>query len=1151
MSEEILKALMQLFAIIAKQDEGAAANEIDYVHTFLTQQVSSDVVEEYMNLFREKIGGEDKEEGEEGEKKKKRLTSVKDSVKILGLCKKINKTLNQKQKVVVLVRLFELVNADRKFSDQRMAIINTVAEVFNIDKDEFKSVETFVVQSDFKSLDNPYILIANDEINNNETSKFIETEPIGGSLFILQVKSVDLYFLRYTGHLDLFLNGLAINQRRIYLFANGSTIKLPKGKPIYYSDVVANFMEGISAFKLSFNINNLTYRFPGGELGLRNITFSESQGKLVGIMGASGAGKTTLLNVLCGIYEPSDGEVLINGINLHKERDKIEGVIGYIPQDDLLIEELTVFENLYYNAKLCFNDKTDQEITDLVEKTLQSLGLFERKNLKVGSPLNKLISGGQRKRLNIALELIREPSILFVDEPTSGLSSRDSENVMDLLSELTLKGKLIFVVIHQPSSDIYKMFDKMIILDTGGYMIYYGNPVEAVMYFKRIDIQINSEVGECPTCGNVNPEIIFNIVEARVVDEFGKYTNTRKITPPKWEDHFRNNIKVDQLDQVKEAPPKSTNIPTWVKQFKIYTLRDFFSKVSNMQYVVLTLVEAPLLGFILSFIIRYIVDPNSSIYIFRENENIPPYIFMSIVVALFLGLTVSAEEIFRDRKILKREKFLNLSRSSYLVSKVLILIVLSAIQSFLYVIVGNNILHIGGMTFYYWFALFTTFVFANMLGLNISATFNSAVTIYILIPLLMIPQMALGGAMFSFDKLNRAIGTIGKVPLIAEFMTSRWTYEALMVHQFKNNEFEKYFFDIERIQQIAYVKQAYYIPEITGRLDACVEYINRPNSKDKASIENNFELIKNELRKEKMRLLKRKTEIKLELANSSKDKVAFLKEEFNTIKTITDKSQDFFKDLNLKNFTEDIGDDVKDYITGIDEYYGKVYAYATGTIEKSITQYNETKPGVYNALKKAYMNEALSDIVRKVLEHNKMLVYKTDVIQNIEPIFLLPSDDDYFSFRCQFYAPKKHFMGHYFETYWFNMVIVWLISIFLYITLYYEHLKKLLDLLGKIETPRFMKKINLGKYLPKRKLPEVKGKLRDRNKTKEVDKEKEADAEHPKETDGEKTKEKLREREKTFDKEKDDVAAERRERLRDRQKEKEKETDKDKEDKTT
>jgi ABC-type multidrug transport system ATPase subunit len=528
MSEEILRALMQLFAIVAKQDEGVEKTQLEYVRTFLQTQLTAEKVSEYYSLFEQHAGLTDEEE-----QQKNKLTSVKDSVRILGLCKKINKTLTQKQKIVALVRLFEIINADRKFTDQRMAILNTVAEVFNISLEEFKSIEAFVIKNESAELDDTNIMIINDKNERFNDAKKIQTKHLDTNIFVLRVTSVDLYFLKYTGNEDLFLNGLPINSARIYLFANGSTVKLPKGTPVYYSDVAAHFLADITSHRISYTVRGVSYRFPNGNLGLKNISFSEGHGRLIGIMGASGAGKTTLLNVLSGIENSTEGQVLINGINLHTEKEKLEGVIGLIPQDDLLIEELTVFENLYFNAKLCFKNKSERDITELVEKTLSNLGLLDRKDLKVGSPLKKTISGGQRKRLNIALELIREPSILFVDEPTSGLSSRDSENVMDLLRELTLKGKLIFVVIHQPSSDIYKMFDKMIILDTGGYMIYYGNPVEGVMYFKRMDVQINSEVGECQTCGNVNPELLFNIIEAILRTSLLKKLNLLMITPQK------------------------------------------------------------------------------------------------------------------------------------------------------------------------------------------------------------------------------------------------------------------------------------------------------------------------------------------------------------------------------------------------------------------------------------------------------------------------------------------------------------------------------------------------------------------------------------------------------------------------------------------
>lgn len=999
---------MQLFAIIAKQDDGIVTeDERAYVETFLLQQINADSAREYLALFDQFAASTTERSGA------KKLTSVRDSVRILGICKKINKTLTQKQKVVVLLRLFELVNTNRNFSEQRMGIIDTVAEVFKVEAEEYDDIKVFVEEEDPAKLDRSSILFIDAEPPASSECKYIATEALDSPLIILQVKSEDLYFLRYAGHEDIYLNGLPLDSRRIYLFASGSSIKLPKGKPAYYTDVVSHFLADLSLTPISFIVENLSFRFPNGAVGLHNISFQEEHGKLVGIMGASGAGKTTLLNALSGSGRPSEGSVKINGLDLYEDTEALEGTIGVIPQDDLLIEELTVFQNLYYSAKLCFKDKSEEELEELVDKTLLSLGLLERKDLKVGSPLNKMISGGQRKRLNIALELIREPSILFVDEPTSGLSSRDSENVMDLLRELTLKGKLIFVVIHQPSSEIYKMFDNMLILDTGGYLIYSGNPVEAVMYFKRADAQVNSDVGECPTCGNVNPELIFNIIEAREVDEFGRYTTERKVQPNRWEERYRKEVHPANVEEQKVPPPKTLNLPSKFKQFLIYTARDVSSKVSNRQYIILNLLETPILAFILAFVIRYIPDPNSDVYVFRDNENIPIYIFMGLIVALFIGLMVSAEEIFKDRKILKREKYLNLSRGSYLLSKVFILLVLSAIQTITFVLIANSILHLRGLNLEYWLILFSTSVCANLIGLNISATFNSAVTVYIVIPLLMIPMMILSGAMFSFEKLNRAVGSFNRVPGIAELMPTKWGYEALVVLQFKDNEFQKHFYEIEKAERNANYKTVYYIPELEKRVNYCIEHLGEADSAEvKRKVADALAVLHHELFLE---------------SNYSAPEIPY-----NYLDSL------YPSKAGEVTLYETLG-----YLEELNDHYSKIFQENNQRRDAIVTHLMKSDAALYEGKRAAYHNESISDLALKVFEKNKILQYKDELVQQYDPVYRDPLPRNFFDFRSHFLAPRKYFAGHYFDTYYFNLAVIWSMSIVLYIMLYYEVLRKL------------------------------------------------------------------------------------------------------------
>lgn len=1041
MSEEILKALTQLFAIITKQDGGVSINEREFVINFFQAELDRDSVKEYLQLYDDYSGYS--KVGLVAEEDRTLAPSVKDSLKTLSICKKINKTLTQKQKTIVLIKLLELVGSDGHFTSQRMDIINTVSLVFNMPQKENAIIESFVVSEDEGTLNFPEILIAN---TNNEAAtdkKYKHTHiHINGNLIFMRVRSVDMLFVKYMGEEPTTLNGFIMQPKRVYLFSHGSTIKTQEGAALYYSDIVADFNEEIKTTKLSFNARIKQFRFPNRAIGLSDVFVSEGPGKLIGIMGASGAGKTTLLHVLAGLEKPTKGEVLINGFNIHTQKDKIHGVIGYVSQDDLLIEELTVYQNLYYNAKLCFADYTEEQLHKRVMDVLEDLGLDQRKDLKVGSVFDKTISGGQRKRLNIALELIREPAVLFLDEPTSGLSSRDSENVIDLLKELSLKGKLVFVVIHQPSSDIYKMFDKMIIMDVGGVPAYYGPPVEAVTYFKKSTHQVDSNRGQCEICGNVNPEQIFNIIEAKVVDEYGQSTTKRKITPTQWHIWFRERFKIPVIDNVKEAPPKSLTLPSRLKQAIIFTTRDVLSKVSNKQYMLINLLEGPLLALILAFIIKYKSAPGGAAYSFRYNENYPAFLLMSIIVALFMGLTVSAEEIIHDRKILKRESFLNLSWNSYLVSKLVILFVLSAIQMFCFALVSNLILEIEwAMLVPFWLVLFTTSCMANVLGLNISSAFNSAVTVYVLIPLLLIPQMILSGLLFSFDKLNSSISTKGKVPIVADMMASRWAYEAMAVYQFKNNSFERPIYLHEKIEAQSDYKSSFFVDKLSEKRRSIADNIQ---SKDNAVLQraaDDLELIRKSLHDEPY------------------------KEGLESV--------DFNSPWTLQMFTPAFDSNLAVYLDNFKKKYLDQYNNIASRKERDLEQLQKNSD--YNILefKNRYYNEDMADLVKNVNTKDRVLEYKGELIQQINPVFNEPDQKGFLNYRTHFFAPVKNFLGIRFDTYLFNLLVIWLATFILYVLLYFEALRKFLGLFSKVPLPQVaIPKVQMPKVsLPKMPFP--------------------------------------------------------------------------------
>jgi hypothetical protein len=390
---------------------------------------------------------------------------------------------------------------------------------------------------------------------------------------------------------------------------------------------------------------------------------------------------------------------------------------------------------------------------------------------------------------------------------------------------------------------------------------------------------------------------------------------------------------------------------------------------------------------------------------------------MNTIVALFLGLIVSAEEIFRDRKLLKRESFLHLSRSGYLLSKIVLLMLISALQALLFVLIGNPILGIKGMGFCYWLAFFSTAVCANILGLNISSAFNSAVTIYIVIPILMIPMMILSGAMFSFDKLNRKLGSVDRVPWVAEIMIPKWSYEALMVRQFKDNAFNRKFYSLNKTESMADFKQVYVLPELDRRLERVRQELLQQGNINET--QGDLAVLRNEIRK-----------LNAQLPGKSFPEV---------------------NQLIPAEVSASLLEKVSGHLLVLDEYYNHAFISASTRRENLIHQIMKDHPGLYNRYKNEYHNESIEDRVRKIYERNKMVEYRNELIQQIDPVYLDPYPAGWLSFRSHFFAPRKYFAGHYIDTYWFNTGFIWFLSLLLYIILYYNLLYKLIHLPGKLK----------------------------------------------------------------------------------------------------
>ncbi|MFA9389196.1 MAG: ATP-binding cassette domain-containing protein [Prolixibacteraceae bacterium] len=1019
MYEGIIETLIKFFAIITNYQDGSSIDDsTGLVHSYLDENFSQELVEKYMIMYHDSIvyyhvKNREVIYGESGDQQ------INQSY-LFKLCGGIVGPFDLESRFMIVVQLLNFINRPEGIKSTDIRTVNLVAQGLKIDKEEYNRLSTFLLKSIEHVKDKSCLFVVNgNESYHDENIKHLYRENQQVELELILINSINALFFKYSGPRNLYLNGHRLSQSRLYVFPQGGILRTSRIIPIYYSSIMSRFIQTMGKPLIVLNAENIEYRFSRRVYGLHPLSFQERSGDLVGIIGGSGVGKTTLLNILNGKLKPNKGTITINGYDLYdpNNEERLKGIIGYVPQDDFLLEELTVFKNLEFNARFCFGNMEEEQIQKIIEQTLVDFDLLEARDLIVGSPLKKILSGGQRKRLNIALELMREPSILFVDEPTSGLSSADSEKVMFLLKRQCLKEKLVIVNIHQPSSDIYKLFDRIIILDKGGRVSFFGNPMEAVSYFKHEANYINPDESECLSCGNVKTDQPLRIIEERMVDPFGKSIRKRKIAPEDWYQRYKQKVEPRVTDFMKLNPVKIEKIPEvlfktprWFRQLKLFFQRDFATKKSNKQYLAIALLEAPILAFILGFFSKYSATGE---YVFGNNDNIPAYFFMSVVVALFIGLSISAEEIYKDRKIMKREEFLDLSRGAYFTSKILMLFAISAVQILSFVLVGQYMLEIQGLTFSTWAILFTTACFANLLGLNLSSGLNSAVAIYILIPLMLVPQLLLSGVIVDFNKMNASMSSYTRTPIIGDVMASRWAYEALAVDEFTNNKYRRNIFEDEQLKNDLNFKTYYWLPEIQKNLSLFEQELDAGRLSEAAVyvplLQNSLSDLMNELQLD---------------TDSFRLAIHYL--------AVVDGHTNHFNYLSRQlNLAKII----------FQEKYQKSSTVLDNKYRGLLLKFNDNSNALVE-FKNRYDNKKLEALVRDKYALEKVHYNDGRIYQGDEPIYRYPA---YQNGTAHFYASVKYIGKWKINTVIFNIVFIWLMTFFLMVALYFDWLRKAIE----------------------------------------------------------------------------------------------------------
>jgi ABC-type multidrug transport system ATPase subunit len=815
----------------------------------------------------------------------------------------------------------------------------------------------------------------------------LEVEGLKGKLLVMYLKPIQSFVVRCIENEGLEVDGIRLSDCRFKILGAGSSIHFNGKSILTFSEIKQRYLQQNTRRFISLSINDLQLNRTRSENPIHSLTLREQSGSLIGILGKEGSGKTTLLKLLAGHIAPEKGHIEINGYDLQKNRYLLKDIIGHVPEEDLLFEELTVYDNLLMNARLFYSSLPGHEIRHKVDHLLRTLFMNDIRDKVVGNVLNKNLQPGQRRILNIALEILREPQILIVDNALSGLSMSDSAKVIRILHQYTLEGNLVITSITQVNSRIFNYFDKVWIMDEGGYPVYTGPTHKAAAYlYKKLD-------GTEKQPEEVDPATLIDLIN--LSHEHREHAEVKRIlSPQEWHRLYLASRRPETADIARKSifPARLIKIPNLEVQFLIFSLRNFLCKFSRIDNLIYTLLSGPLIALILGFFLR---RAEGAEYSFSANDNLPAYQFISIMVALFMGIVISSGEILKDRNILRKEQFLELSRFSYINSKIVFLLVIVALQSFLYTATGNTILEIKGMTGTYWIVLFSIACFGVLIGLLFSSVAHRLNAIdQKLVPVFLAVQVLFGGAVIPYQALN--LEKTKYVPILGELTISRWGYEAISVQQFSRNPYQKNYFALDQDINRSDYYISYLLPELSKMAEDCLE---------------------------------------MKAGNDSLPKYAKIL--YNELKAFASEPEvfpfEFLASLKKEEISPDLISETRDYLTYLKlHFYEKQETYLAQKGKITLHLTDSLGRAELSHLKNEYYNEKLEEIVTNSHYGRQIELIGDRFIRFRDGIYQTPVSN---YGRAVMFTPSKIFNGQKMNTLWFNISIIWIFSFVIYLLL--------------------------------------------------------------------------------------------------------------------